>query len=530
MKRTPKIDDKTRLDNKVCLFLFLIIASVLILFSNGHYGGDGLETYLTAESIVLDGDLFIHDRPFEVEQMRYRKRGFVLDEGKFYTRQGLGVVLLLVPFYLLGHTISGFFSSIPRGYITQFFVSLSNPFILALLGVFLFKLLRAFGFKPKTSLYAVIIYSFCTMNIIYARSGFAEPAVALCLTLAVLYLLRYKDSGSIAYLFISALFLGYTIFIKKNSLLYLPSFTLYLVYLIKTHGAREKKALYIIKSGFAFLIPFAFYALIILLQNYILYGSMASTEFGSVSDMLSKTESGGQAMKGVYYYLISSGKGYFIFNLVFIPALFGIAGVFRKRKDTAIFIISLLLFNFIFYVRIFVRGTLFSWGPRYLFPTLPLMAIFLAMFIAGSNTLKRKITIAFFAAAGFLIQLPALFVSFSKFIFFVKEKLHLDEYMINFMPELSPIRGSWFLLVSSMHNKLTGKALEFVFNPDTKFVQPIKESLAGFDTLDTWWANMLKVAPDMLCPVLLFVVLLLFIIIISSFKIRSILTRAEGTE
>ena len=43
--------------------IFVFFASVYSLFSIGHYGGDGYEDYLTAESIVLDGNLALYDRP-----------------------------------------------------------------------------------------------------------------------------------------------------------------------------------------------------------------------------------------------------------------------------------------------------------------------------------------------------------------------------------------------------------------------------------------------------------------------------------
>jgi len=86
--------------NIASVLIFVLCASVFMIFSNGHYGGDGLENYLTAESIVLDGDTAIHDRPFGVDEMNYKTRGNKDEEGSYYSDYGIGMPVLLVPFFL----------------------------------------------------------------------------------------------------------------------------------------------------------------------------------------------------------------------------------------------------------------------------------------------------------------------------------------------------------------------------------------------------------------------------------------------
>jgi hypothetical protein len=153
---------------------FLFFLSVFIFVSDGRFGGDGLENYLTAESIVLDGDFSIHDRQFGVKEMRYEDRGNRDAQGKFYSSYGLAAAFVLVPFYFTGHVISKVIHQVPHDYITQFAVSLVNPIILALLAVFLIQFLIKLRFTFKTSFIASAIYSFCSMSLICARSGFSE--------------------------------------------------------------------------------------------------------------------------------------------------------------------------------------------------------------------------------------------------------------------------------------------------------------------------------------------------------------------
>mgnify|MGYP001575716954 CR=1 FL=1 len=75
------------------------------LFSIGHFGGDGYGDYLTAESIVLDGNLSLYDRPGDVDQINYLDGlGTEGRDGKIYSsRSGLGLPLILSFFFFSLH-------------------------------------------------------------------------------------------------------------------------------------------------------------------------------------------------------------------------------------------------------------------------------------------------------------------------------------------------------------------------------------------------------------------------------------------
>jgi len=509
--------------NLISSWIFMFFLAFFVLISYGRFGGDGLENYLTAESIVLDGDFSIHDRPFDVKEMRYAARGRMDADGKRYSTYGLGLAFLLVPFYCLGHIFSDFIGSVPHGYVTQFTVSFFNPMVLALLSVVLFKLLLRLGYNAKISFFTSLIYSLCSMNVVYARSGFAEPAIALLILLAALSMFDYSRDGKTLPVVLAAVSIGYMLFIKKNSFILLPGFALYFFYLLskdKKRSLGDKVRHFACFAGPIVLSVFA-----ILLQNKVLYGGITSTEYGTVGDLLSKITTDGYPVKGLYYYLISSGKGYFIYNIAMVLGLFALRDFYRKHRDYCIFIAALLLSNLLFYSFIFLRGSLFSWGPRYLFPTLPLLALFLAEFMSGKDTVKRKVTVAFFAAVGFIIQLPNLVVSFSKYLFFVKEKLGLEEFLINFMPELSPVKGVWMLLLSFMNRFLRGVSLNFSYNPDLWFFETVRVSLEGYDIADIWWVNVIKIDPSLKIPVCAALGLLLILLMSSCRKIIIYLKR-----
>jgi 4-amino-4-deoxy-L-arabinose transferase-like glycosyltransferase len=359
--------------SKTCVFLFFLCAFLLI--SNGRFGGDGLENYLTAESIVLDKDFSIHDRPFGVPEMRYEVRGHAASDGKIYSNYGLGMAFILVPFYFVGHILACAITKVPHDYVTQFFVSLSNPAILALLSLTLFTFLQKLGYSLKTSFTAVSIYSLCTINIVYARSGFSEPTVACLIVLAVLAMFNYSKYDSPSALITAGSCVGYTIFIKKNSIILLPAFLVLLFYILVKNKKRLAPLFFHVA---AFLLPIIISVLAIVLQNRILYGGIANTEFGTVGDMIGKVRTDSFPIKGLYYYLISPGKGILIYNIAMVLGFFAIKDFLKKYRVVGVFLLTLMLSNLAFYSFIFTRGSIFSWGPRYLFPTLPLITVFLA--------------------------------------------------------------------------------------------------------------------------------------------------------
>lgn len=509
------------MNNRIYLYLFLFILSILVFFSNGHYGGDGLENYLTAESIVLDRDLTIHDRAFGIKEIRYETRGMVDSKGGYRSAYGIGMPILLVPLYALGNLISKFIPQVPHDYLTQFTVSLANPIIITLTALVLFIFLGELKFSARTSFLTAICYSFCTMSFIYARSGFSDPAVGLFILLGMLLIYKYETTRINRYLLFAVFCIGYTILLKKNSFLYLPILAMYLVY----KGLRAKSPKAFIKLLLTVTIPTLFFILLyFLFQNAGMSDKYASSQKTFVGLVRDGTVLGCQMFKGLYYYFLSPGKGFFLYNLPLILALFAIKDFTKKRKEIALYIIIFIFINVLYYSLKFTRGTLFSWGPRYLYPLIPLMCIPLAEFIENSKKVFKKAAVIMLCIAGFIIQIPCLFINFSNYIFFVKDKLFLQEYLINFMPELSPIMGAWWLFISAVKRTFGGVSLNFTYSPDIQFLEPITRSLNGYDVWDIWWVNAPKVSPSILPVVITILLSLLFVSVTCAIKLKQSLS------
>lgn len=504
--------------------IFLFFLALFGLFSSGHFGGDGLDNFLVAGSIVEDGDLSIHDKPFDVKELRYKVRGRKGIDGKRYSTHGMGMPLILVPSYALGAFVSNFLKGIPRDYITQFFASFTNSFICSALALVLIMVLRELKFSMRTAFLTALIFSLCTMNFVYSRSSFSEPLIALCFLLSSFFILRYSVTGRLVYIFFCGLCFGYGVFVKTNYLLYAPCFVLTFIFCGNYIQKSFRKTMSLILT---FAIPMTLFIMLILLVNHMRFGGILNTEYGSASDILALSATGKKYFKGIFYFLFSSGKGYFFFNIPFVLSFFGIKNIFKRDKMFSFFILLMLLLNFSFWVYIFNRGSLFSWGPRYLFQTMPFMAVFLAYFIDNAKNLSKKIVLVVTAALGFIVQLPGSLINYSRWIFFLKEQLAIEEYMINYVPDISPIKGAWHLLFSSINNIIYGGSLMFTFDPDYRFIQQKSASMAGYDFLDIWWAHLSGTNPE-------FKTLIMFVctglIVVSCLSLARILRNIKESE
>ncbi len=478
----------------VAVAIFFI--SLYSLFCIGHYAGDGYEDYLTAKSIVLNHSLAFNERPSNnIDEFNYRERlGIAGRDGNTYSsRGGLVVPLILSVFYYLGHVIAGFFKNISHDFITMFFVSFSNPFISAVNCLLIFIISLNLHYKTRTALTITFIYGLATMAPVYTRTGFAEPALTMFLLLSIHFILKYKRSANVIFLALAGAALALSVFTKSIAAIFLPFIILYTMWVIFENKKEPARRSYDIAF---FALPLSMILISIGIFNYCIYGGIfkfGGKEAMEVTDRVSKAP---HFIKGLYYYLLSTGKGFFIFNVPIILAFLGLADVSAKRRKETVLFILLFLVNLVFFTMSFRRGSLFAWGPRYLFPSLAFLIFLVGDFFENNNNFAGRIGIFLVSVTGFFIMIPCMFVNQSRFYFFVKEKLNMPEYMVNFIPDLSPIMGVWKLFISRLAFIAKGAEMSFVYNPDYRLVMPVSASMYGYNNFDFWFLKIINIKPE----------------------------------
>lgn len=476
------------------IVVLLFFALFYSFFGIGHFGGDGYADYLTAESIVLDRNISLYDRPQDTDELKYpEKPGKAGRDGKIYSARGaLGLPVVLTLFYFLGHVASIALKGIPHDFITMFFVSFANPFILALDCYLIFIIAKQLGFLPKTAIILPFIFGLATMAPVYARTAFSEPALILFLLLAFQSLLRYKEHHKTRYLIFSATALAYSVLIRPSALIFIPCFIIYLFLVIHTMASSGSAR---IREFCIYLSALAIPLVILAVFNHSVFGNFL--QFGGQEAIATGKRILGaeHTLKGVYYYLFSTGKGFFLFNLPLIFAFIGFYKAPKERKREAVLFMLIFAVNLLFFVKSFRRGSLFSWGPRYLLPSAAFLVFLLGDFYEQKKNLFSRLALAGSCVAGFLLILPCMFVNQSKFYFFVKERLGLDEYLINFIPDLSPILGAWRMFLSNLQLKFFNINPVFIYNPDYRLVQPVGGSLYPYNQPDSWLTKVISFAP-----------------------------------
>ena len=490
-------------DRSVSLSVGLCFLCLYLLTAGGHYGGDGFWSYLTAESIVLDRDLTIGDRPFLIEEMvnQYDPAGdggVAAAHGRRYSKVGLGLALIEVPFYAIGHLLALLFPSVPRDYVTMFFTSMTNVFVCALWCLVFFGFARRFERDRKRRLWITGIFGAGSLLFPYAGYGFSEPLVGLSLLGAVWALHHYRSSKALWTLAVAGGLVGLAAATKLYFVITLPFLAAYHWAGTRSEPEGRRRSAWIVP-----MLPLVLFGILIAWHNWTRYGNIAYTGYhlDDLSSHLLTGKEGGyftfspfNVGIALYGLLLSSGRGLLFFLPVAFLTPMALKRFGRAHRQEALLFASLILLHLLFFssFRPWHGGS--CWGPRYLLPIVPFLILPLAALLkeaAARATLVKAVGIA-----GGLIQLPAALTNFHLFIRFVHE--HRVGGLIFFSrqpgdplfsPGLSPIAGAFCQLASAISRLVTGQALAY---PVPSWAGGGLASMASYDLIDIWWVNALR--------------------------------------
>jgi hypothetical protein len=433
---TPFAELPDRLDRRIAAFLGVLLCAALGFVSFGHVESlDAEMDFQTARGFVVHRDGAIHDdNPAGAEILARRASGNFGRNGKFYSWHGPGRALVGVPFYLVGklgemlwpelereYAASGparwVTEAAPRELFPRLAFTLSSACFGALAAVCVFLSARVLGASRGAALAAALALICCTWFGPATRSALNAVQTAGLLALGAYGLLRYVQSGSqgparplsLGGLFVLGLVLGLCVWTRPTeafAVLALSSLALLAAYRRRASG-RPLRELVCFAAG-ALLVAAA-----MLFWNWHRFGDVRQFGHGEaiehenflIKDPLLL------ALNELFLW-ISPGKG----ALLFAPLLLLVPLWWRPRGQR--WERTLLLCA----AALFCAWPIFSsgwhggpfYGPRYLTPALPLVAMALARPIgeAWRRGGARKALIASVLLAGFAVQLPAWVVSY----------------------------------------------------------------------------------------------------------------------
>ncbi|MHB0875124.1 MAG: hypothetical protein ACYC5O_03660 [Anaerolineae bacterium] len=404
----------------VALFVFLL-SVYLLNFSGVAHSSDGIAMLATSESIVRRADLDMNAYLWMGLQ-----QGSFGPDGQLYSRKGMGQTLASLPLTWLG-------LKLPWLGVVQASLLL-GPLVAAATACCLYAATLAMGFAEGAALAVALLYGLATPALPYSKHDFSDPLTGLALVVAFLALLRFRRDRGLGSAALCGLVLGFATLTRTTSLVVVPLFVL-------AGAARPEGSRYDDEAGLgrlrdaaevasaaeertwasdgagparlmhrqatacrglrdrstrlqpaaaaearvpgaiwrrawppllAFSLGLGSLLLATGLSNYVRFGNPLTSGY------LPQESFSGDLISGVAGLLVSPGKGLFLYAPVLLLAVAGWPRLRRTNAAAAWLLLGVFAAHVLVYGKWFMWHGGYAWGPRFLLPALPFVALALA--------------------------------------------------------------------------------------------------------------------------------------------------------
>ena len=425
----------------LALFLFLLALQALN-YSGAPHSSDGLAMLATTESLARRGDL-------DMDAYRWMglQQGTYGPDGELYSRKGLGQSLAALPLAWL---------SLRTGSVGLLQLSLLvSPLVAAATGWLLYHCLITLGFSVGEALATALALAVSTPLLPYGKHDFSDPLTGLALLAAFAAWLAYRRRPSAKAALAVGLGLGFAALTRTTSLALTPVFGLAiwlgrpnpLAPFPKKEGGGEASLSAWergwgrgLRRRFRHLVAFALgLAALVALSgwfNYLRFGNPLTSGY------LAEESFSGDWLAGVAGLLISPGRGLFLYAPVLLLALFGWRELHRRHSDVSWVAAALVAAHVLIYGKWFMWHGGYCWGPRFLAPALPFLALGLAP-LWDRGRVWRAAFLAL-AALGLGLNLVGCLTHFAPFQDdLLATGLPLFDPRTFWEPRYSPLIGQW---------------------------------------------------------------------------------------
>lgn len=377
-------------NRKAALWLCLACLSFYLLINHGFITSQGYdeENFYTAKNLVENGKANIYNvTPI------------------LYARNGILQPLVMIPWYLVTKLFSGI---IPVAFGPEWMAAWFNPILTTLIVLYVYLFILKLGFGRQAAVIGSLLAAFTSMLVPYSQIGL-ETFQTLSTLMAAYYIYSFKLSGKWQDLLWCGLASGLLLGAKQTSFLLVLPIGLYTLYALQKRWGWRNKSFWL--GGILWLVPIAivigivawFYTVRLTIpRSSALTLVQAAGIFGKALDF---------RLIGLYSYIFSLNKSFFLYSPTVIMALFAFRGFWRSYRPEALLFAGLTVMALIFPSLTVGYGDE-VWGPRYIHTLVPLGYIIGARLFQGNiswTKWRRRSFIALALFAGFVQFLGSLY-------------------------------------------------------------------------------------------------------------------------
>lgn len=439
------------------LYVFIFFLLIYLASNGGHIDNyDGNSYYLLTENLVLHHSLKVqNDLPsakeihvnmtrlfLNQEQIQNGNHAIAVSSSAYFTAPPL-LSYLSTPFYLLSVLIHA-----PPQQIVPYLV---NSVILAFTATVIFAFCIELYQSKKVAFIITLLAGVCSFAWPYVSTFFLQPLSGLMIISSLYFLFLSSKNKFQLSPFFGGLFLSLITLAHSSMIISSIGILFYAAY---TCEKKKKKWIY-------FIVGFIPLLLVQCYLNLIRFGSITNFGYGEYQSLTLHSFTDG--LWGLFF---SSGFGLLTNFPVFILFFVSTYYLWKKNRSLTLIILYLFISAWLFF------GTLQSpiwhgfgaWGPRYLEPIVPIIAVSLSA-IVKEYLHKRimKASLIVLGAIGFFINLLGVLVwwglgtTYGWTLLRHFTTIEYESLYYEWVPQFMPAALNWGVLATNYWDSVTNK-------------------------------------------------------------------------
>ncbi len=421
------------------LTLFLFFLCLYALTLRGESGNPKTATQLGTQNKAAKAFESSHERANYAQLLsivNYRRLDLTKDfadfsapdvgyyKGKFYNYFPPGVTFLIIPFFLLGQRFN----------LAQLFAYATIPLLAVLTMIFIYKIARhIFKLPFWASLTASLIFAFATTSWSYAVTIYQHIPAAFFATCCFYAAWKYKQKWKYGWIYAIIVWFMYGtsfLFDYPNAILLLP---IMVYFLLSSFYFDEKDSKHVV--SFRLVFALTFFAFIGISALHALYNDRALGNWKQFTNTLPRYEiknlkniqanSEKTAAKksqinsifqeqngalGFYELIVAPDKSIFLFSPILVLAILGFIRWVRKLDAEKGTVVALIGTNLFLYASFGDPWGGWAFGPRYLIPSMPFLAIMVMYWLSHAKykIISRIVAFVLFTTSAAIALLGAI--------------------------------------------------------------------------------------------------------------------------